>query len=73
MILTTYKVAVHIHSRSTHRKWLTELYHDNPGWINPKTAAARGIKDGDKIKVKSKISTITTTAKVTEKIGRAHV
>jgi anaerobic selenocysteine-containing dehydrogenase len=69
LILTTYKVAVHIHSRSTHRKWLTELYHDNPGWINPDTAAARGIKDGDKIKVKSKISTITTTAKVTEKIG----
>jgi anaerobic selenocysteine-containing dehydrogenase len=69
LILTTYKVAVHIHSRSTHRKWLTELYHDNPGWINPKTAAARGIKDGDKITVKSNISTITTTAKVTEKIG----
>jgi anaerobic selenocysteine-containing dehydrogenase len=69
LILTTYKVAVHIHSRSAHRKWLTELYHDNPGWINPKTAAARGIKDGDKITVKSNISTITTTAKVTEKIG----
>jgi anaerobic selenocysteine-containing dehydrogenase len=68
LILTTYKVAVHIHSRSTHRKWLTELYHDNPGWINSKTAAARGIKDGDKIKVTSKLGTITTTANVTEKI-----
>jgi anaerobic selenocysteine-containing dehydrogenase len=68
LILTTYKVAVHIHSRSTHRKWLTELYHDNPGWINSKTAAARGIKDGDQIKVTSKIGTITTTARVTEKI-----
>ena len=68
MILTTYKVAVHIHSRSTHRKWLSELYHDNPGWINPATAAARGIKDGDKIKVKSNIGEIMTTARVTEKI-----
>jgi anaerobic selenocysteine-containing dehydrogenase len=69
LILTTYKVAVHIHSRSAHRKWLMELYHDNPGWMNSKTAAARGIKDGDKIKVTSKIGSIITTAKVTEKIG----
>jgi anaerobic selenocysteine-containing dehydrogenase len=68
LILTTYKVAVHIHSRSTHRKWLTELYHDNPGWINSKTAAARGIKDGDQIKITSRIGTITTKARVTEKI-----
>ncbi len=68
MIMTTYKVAVHIHSRSTHRKWLTELYHENPGWINPATAAARSIKDGDMIKVKSSIGEIVTKAKVTEKI-----
>jgi anaerobic selenocysteine-containing dehydrogenase len=68
LIMTTYKVAVHIHSRSSHRKWASEIYHDNPGWMNPKTAAARGIRDGDKIKVKSKIGEITTKARVTEKI-----
>ncbi|HDZ62440.1 MAG TPA: DMSO reductase, partial [Nitrospirae bacterium] len=68
LILTTYKVAVHIHSRSTHRKWLSEIYHDNPGWINPKTAAGLGIKDGDKIKVKSSVGAIATKAHVTEKI-----
>jgi anaerobic selenocysteine-containing dehydrogenase len=68
LILTTYKVAVHIHSRSAHRKWASEMYHDNPGWINTKTAAARGISDGDRIKVKSRISEIETTARVTEKI-----
>jgi anaerobic selenocysteine-containing dehydrogenase len=68
LVLTTYKVAVHIHSRSTHRKWLAELYHDNPGWINSKTAAALGIKDGDRIKVKSSIGEIVTTANVNEKI-----
>lgn len=68
LILTTYKVAVHIHSRSSHRKWLSEIYHDNPGWINPKTAADRGIKDGDKIKVKSSVGEIITKARVTEKI-----
>ena len=68
LVLTTYKVAVQIHSRSTHCKWLTELYHDNPGWMNPVTAAAQGIKDGDRIKVKSKIGEITTSARVTEKV-----
>jgi len=66
LILTSYKVPVHIHSRSTNCKWLTEIYHDNPGWINPKTAGRLGIKTGDKIKVRSEIGQITTTAKVTE-------
>lgn len=68
MILTTYKVAVHTHSRTSHCKWLAEIKHDNPAWINAKTAAERGIKDGDPIKVKSQLGSITTTAYVTEGI-----
>lgn len=68
LILTTHKVAVLNNSTSAHCKWLMELYHDNPAWINPKTASMVGVRDGDKIKVKSKIGEIETTAKVTEKI-----
>jgi anaerobic selenocysteine-containing dehydrogenase len=68
LVMTTYKVAVHTHSRTTQCKWLSEIKHDNPGWINAKTAADRGIKDGDKIKVTSGIGSITTTAYVTEGI-----
>jgi anaerobic selenocysteine-containing dehydrogenase len=68
LILTTYKVAIHILSRSSHRKWLSEIYHDNPGWINPQTSSALGINDGDKIRVKSKVGEIVTKARVTEKI-----
>ena len=68
LILTTYKVSVHIHSRSANCKWLTEIYHDNPGMINSKTAKRLGIKTGDKIKVKSEIGEITTTANVTEAV-----
>ena len=68
LILTSYKVAVHIHSRSANCKWLTEIYHDNPAMINSKTAKRLGIKTGDKIKVKSEIGEITTTANVTEAI-----
>ena len=68
LILTTYKVAVHGLSRTSHRKWISEMYHDNPGWINPKTAGSLGISHGDKIKVKSSIGEIVTSANVTEKI-----
>jgi anaerobic selenocysteine-containing dehydrogenase len=68
MILTTYKVAVHTHSRTSQCKWLSEIKHDNPAWINSKTAAERGIKDGDKIKVTSSIGSIATNAYVTEGI-----
>ncbi len=68
LILTTYKVNVHTHSRTQNCKWLTEIYHDNPVWINPKTAAAIGIKDGDIIMIKSKIGEIKIKAHVTEGI-----
>jgi anaerobic selenocysteine-containing dehydrogenase len=68
LVLTTYKVAVQIHSRSTHCKWQTEIYHDNPAWINPATARGLGIGDGDRIRVRSHIDEITTTARVTEGI-----
>jgi len=66
LILTTYKVPVQIHSRSANCKWLTEIYHDNPAKINPVSAKPLGIMDGDKIKVKSTVGEITTTANVTE-------
>ena len=66
--LTTYKVAVHTHSRTSHCKWLSEIYHDNPGWMNPKTAAERGLKDGDVIRVHNKLGGITTNVHVTEGI-----
>ena len=68
LVLTTYKIPVHIHSRSSNCKWLTEIYHDNPAMINTVTAKRLGIKNGDKIKVKSEAGEITTTANVTEAV-----
>ena len=68
LVLTTYKVAAQIHSRSQNCKWLTEIFHDNPAWINPATAEALGIKEGDRIKVKSDIGEIDTAARVTPAI-----
>ncbi len=68
LILTTYKIAVHTHSRTAHCKWLAEIKHDNPGWMNPKTAAERGLKDGDKIRVYNGLGEVNTTVHVTEGI-----
>jgi anaerobic selenocysteine-containing dehydrogenase len=65
LILTTYKVNVQSHSRTQNCKWLTEIYHDNPAWINPATAAAKGIAEGDSVRVRSEAGEIETKARVT--------
>jgi anaerobic selenocysteine-containing dehydrogenase len=66
LILTTFKSNVQTHSRTQNCKWLTEIYHDNPAWINPKTAAERGINNGDTIRIESNVGEIITKALVTE-------
>jgi len=68
LILTTFKVNVHTQSRTQNCKWLTEIYHDNGAWINPKTAEKFGIKDGDRIRVKSGVGEIIIKAHLTEGI-----
>ena len=68
LALTTFKVNVQTHSRTQSCKWLTEIYHENPAWIHPESAALRGIRNGDLIKVKSSVGEIITKARVTEAI-----
>lgn len=65
LVLTTYKVNVQTHSRTQNCKWLTEIYHENPAWINPEVANRLGVVDGDLIKVTSGIGEIETRARVT--------
>jgi len=68
LVLTTYKVNVHTHSRTMNCRWLSEIYHDNPAWLNPVTAAARGLGDGDAIRITSPVGEIETRVKVTPAI-----
>ena len=68
MVLTTYKVNVHTQSRTASLKYLAELYHKNPAWIGTKAARARGIDDGDLIRVTSPLGYIVTRAHITEGI-----
>ncbi|MEK6766766.1 MAG: molybdopterin-dependent oxidoreductase [Planctomycetota bacterium] len=66
LILSTFKVNVHTQSRTANNKWLSEINHDNSALINPITAGKRGIKNGDKIKIKSAVGEIIMKTRVTE-------
>ena len=68
LVMITFKVNVHTQSRTSNLKWLQELSHNNPLWINPETAAKRGIKDGDLVRVQSGVGYMVTRARVTEGI-----
>ena len=65
LVLTTYKVNVQSHSRTQNCKWLSEIFHENPAWINPANARALGIRDGDRITVRSASGAMETEARVT--------
>jgi len=68
VIMTTFRINVQTLSRTQNCMWLDEINTDNPAWINPETAAARGIADRDNIKITSPLGEIEATAKVTENV-----
>ncbi len=68
LVLITFKWNVHVQSRTANQKWLAEIIHSNPVWLNAKAAAKKGIKTGDLVRVRSKIGYIVTKAFVTEGI-----
>jgi len=68
IILTTYRFNVQTLSKTQNCRWLNEISEDSPGWINPKTAEVRGIEDGDKVKLKTRLGEIETTVRLTENV-----
>ncbi|MFZ5508523.1 MAG: molybdopterin-dependent oxidoreductase [Pseudomonadota bacterium] len=68
LILTTFKINVHKQSRTAAVKWLAEIMHSNPVWINTQTAKKIGVKTGDLVRVESKVGYLITKAYVTEGI-----
>ena len=73
LVLTSFKINVQTLSRTQNCMWLDEINADNSVWINPETAAARGIVDGDRIKIKSPLGEIEAAAKVTENVVRGAI
>ncbi|MEO8332018.1 MAG: molybdopterin-dependent oxidoreductase [Gallionella sp.] len=68
MILTTYKINVHKQSRTAAVKWLAEIMHSNPVWMNTETGNKLGVKTGDLVRVESKVGYLVTKAYVFEGI-----
>ena len=68
MILSTFKLNVHKQSRTAAVKWLAEIAHSNPAWMNPETARKLGVRTGDLVRVESPVGYLVTKAYVTEGI-----
>ena len=81
LVMVSFKVNVQIHSRSQNCKWLQEIYHKNPAWIN--TATARkllgdDVKEGDLVRIKSQMPVLAPNkgkgaTRVREIIARLHL
>ena len=56
LIMTSFKWNVHNHGRTMNLKWLAEIVHTNPAWLNPETAKRFGIKDGSWVEITSYFS-----------------
>ena len=62
LIMTSFKWNVHNHGRTMNLKWLAEIVHSNPAWLNPRTADQFGLQDGDWIEITSYFSRMLETA-----------
>lgn len=67
-LISTFRLPVHIHTRSANSKWLDEIAHTNPLWLHPSDAAPMGIGTGDLVRVETEIGYFVVKAWVTEGI-----
>lgn len=68
LCLMTGKTPIHTNGHTQNVKVLNDMMSESPIWINPKTAAKRGLKDGDKVLVKNQFSSGEAKIMVTEGI-----
>ena len=65
LVMTSFKIATQTHSRTQNCKYLTEVTHHNPAWLNAATAASLNIKDGDTVKL-SRVGKLYNSKEVDE-------
>jgi anaerobic selenocysteine-containing dehydrogenase len=68
VLISTFRLAVQIHTRSANAKWLDEIAHTNPLWIHPLHAAQIGVRTGELVRVETEIGYFVLRAWVTEGI-----
>jgi anaerobic selenocysteine-containing dehydrogenase len=67
-LISTFRLPVHIHTRSANAKWLDEIAHTNPLWIHPADASRIAVRTGDLLRVETEIGYFVVKAWVTEGI-----
>ena len=68
VLISTFRLPVHIHTRSANAKWLDEIAHTNPVWIHPRDAKPLGLQTGDVVRIETEIGFFVVKAWVTEGI-----
>jgi len=68
VLISTFRLAMQIHTRSSNAKWLNEIAHTNPLWIHPSFAKRIGVGTGDLVRVETEIGYFVVHAWVTEGI-----
>ena len=70
------RAPMHTFSRTQNNRYLFELFEENPVWINPATAAALNLENGEEIYLVTPgglTSEFTSKVRVTERIGKDSV
>jgi anaerobic selenocysteine-containing dehydrogenase len=67
-LIATFRLPVHIHTRSANAKWLDEIAHTNPLWMHTRDAVRIGVSSGDLVRVETAIGYFVVKAWVTEGI-----
>ncbi len=68
LLLPNFRLPTLIHTRSANAKWLYEISHKNPVWMNPLDAGRLGVSSGDLIRVETEIGYFVDKVWVTEGI-----
>ncbi len=66
--LTTFQWNVHSSSQTANCKWLMEIVHRNPLWINAETAKRMNLGDGDRVRITSSLGSLVTPVFITQGI-----
>jgi len=68
LLLPTFRLPTLIHTRSANAKWLYEISHNNPLWMNPRDAERLQVQTGDLVRVDTEIGYFVDKVWVTEGI-----
>ncbi|MEM7454507.1 MAG: molybdopterin-dependent oxidoreductase [Planctomycetota bacterium] len=68
LLLPNFRLPTLIHTRSANAKWLYEISHKNPIWINPIDAERMGVVSGDLLRVETEIGFFIDRIWITEGI-----